>query len=270
VSDEEKLLLDSLPPLEISEQVRQIMRLMPQPKPKPDFGKLVSDWLQQFLPEPGLLRPVSAFALILLLAVVGKWWAWPTYRYFTLVQQSQSQMAEQFKIYYKGELRPAGSYHSSPIAQEMSGTSVDQPERLQTQKIDTLLRDALSYKPAGEAAQRMLTQYYLLQNRDAQADSMLKLLESSSLHVAAVLNDRGILFFHRGQYDSAAIAFERAFALNPGLDEALYNLAITQTRRGDLVAAKKSWEACLKLEVPAEWRNAAQAQLQELEEQQMQ
>jgi Tfp pilus assembly protein PilF len=170
-------------------------------------------------------------------------------------------MVERFRIYYRHELRPAGDYLSSDTAQEMGGERETQPE-----SIAVLLKTALAYNREGESAQRLLVQYYLLQGDDNRADSLLKILERSSPPNAAVLNDCGIWYCQQAQYDSAAIIFKRAFALDPSLDEALYNLAITYTRRGNLAAAKETWQHYLTLNVPAEWRNAALTQLQELEE----
>jgi hypothetical protein len=263
VSEEEKAILASCPPFEIDEQVRRIVDLMPKPA-TPEKG--ARGWAWPVVPampkpRPAIWRPALIFVLVLFIFGVGKWWAWPAFRYFHLVRKGQSLMAEQIKIYYLGKLRPAGNYHSSRFAQLMSAEEGSVPDAA------TALKKALAYNHEGEAARQALAQYYLLQEQYKPADSLLKILQAASPQSAAMLNDRGILFHHRAQYDSAALAFQRALALDPNLEEALYNLAITQTQLGDLAAAKQTWEQYLKLEVPIEWHNAAQTQRNALEEQ---
>jgi Tfp pilus assembly protein PilF len=135
------------------------------------------------------------------------------------------------------------------------------------QTIDAVLKEALTYNQDGEKARLRLAQYFLLQEMEGSADSLLKLLEAASPQNAAVLNDRGIWFFQREQFDAAAAAFQRAYEMNPRLDEALYNLAIVQARLGNNAAAEANWKKYIALaNIKAEWRNAAQAQLQELKE----
>lgn len=262
VSEEEKSLLEALPPFEISEQVNAIKKLMPDKPGLLDLIREIPDRLH--LPEPafGVPRPAWALALVLVLGLIGKWWAWPTYQYYRLASRGESQLLEQNSIFYKGELRPAQGYVSSGEAEIMSPES-------EKQTIDALLKEALAYNQDGEKARLRLAQYFLLQEMEGSADSLLKLLETASPQNAAVLNDRGIWLFKREQFGAAAAAFQHAFDLDSRLDEALYNLAIAETQRGDTAGAKATWEKYIALEnIKAEWRNAAQAQLQELREKQ--
>ncbi|MGH7596349.1 MAG: tetratricopeptide repeat protein, partial [bacterium] len=259
VSEEEKSLLAALPPFEISEQVNAIKKLMPNKPGLLDLIRQIPGRLALPIPIPPIPRPAWALALVLVLGLVGKWWAWPAYQYYRLASQGESQLLEQNKIFYKGELRPAQGYGSSGEAEIMSAES-------EKQTIAALLKEALAYNQDGEKARLRLAQYFLLQENYDSSDSLLKLLEAASPQNAAVLNDRGIWFFNSKEFGAAADAFQRAFELNPRLDEALYNLAITQTQRGDTAVAKATWEKYIALEnIKAEWRNAAQAQLQELE-----
>ncbi|MCI0691582.1 hypothetical protein L0337_06185 [candidate division KSB1 bacterium] len=256
-SEEEKNLLAALPPFEISGQVNAIKKLMPKKPGLLDLIRQIPDRLALPVSIPRIPRPAWALALVLVLGVVGKWWAWPAYQYYRLASQGESQLLEQNKIFYKGELRPAQGYGSSGEAEIMS------PKKLPT---DSLLRGALTYNQNGEKARLRLAQYFLLQERYDSSDSLLKLLEAASPQNAAVINDRGIWFFQRQQFAAAAAAFQRAYELNPRLDEALYNLAIAQTQLGNS-AAEALWEKYIALaNIKAEWRNAAQAQLQELRE----
>jgi len=261
VSEEEKNLLEALPPFEISAQVNAVKKLMPKKPGVLDMIRQLPGRLELPVPGFGLPRPAWTLALVLALGLAGKWWAWPAYRYYRLVSQSESQLLEQNKIYYLHTLRPSRDYLSSAIAQPMG------PEEEKQTSIDALLKQALHYKSNGETARLRLAQYFLLQEMAGSADSLLKLLEAASPPNAAVFNDRGIWFYNRQEYGAAAEAFQRAFDLNPRLDEALYNLAIAQTRLGDIAAAVATWEKYMALaNIKAEWRNAAQAQLQELEQ----
>jgi tetratricopeptide (TPR) repeat protein len=259
VSEGEKKLLEALPPFEISAQVNAIKKLMPDKPGVLDIIRQLPGRLELPVPTFGIPRPAWALALVLVLGLVGKWWAWPEYRYYHLVSQSESQLEEQYKIYYREMPRPSHGYLSSAIAEPMGLEE-------ENQTIDALLQQALYYKPNGETARLRLAQYFLLQEMEGPADSLLKLLEIASPQNAAVVNDRGIWFFQRQQFAAAADAFQRAFDLNPRLDEALYNLAIAQAQLGNTTAAQQSWKQYLKRDdVKPEWRNAAKAQLQELE-----
>jgi tetratricopeptide (TPR) repeat protein len=258
VSEEEKTLLEALPPFEISEQVRAIKKLMPKKAGLLDFIRQLPGRVELPVPAFGIPRPAWALALVLVLAVVGMQWAWPAYQYYRLASQGESQLLAQNKIFYKGELRPAQGYGSSGEAQLMSPES-EKPT------VAAVLQKALAHHQDGKKARLRLAQYFLLQKMDSSADSLLKLLEAAAPPNAAMRNDRGIWFCHKGRYDSAVVAFAQAFALNPRLDEALYNLAIAQTRLGNIAAAKASWEQYLKLDhLKPEWRNAARANLQDL------
>jgi tetratricopeptide (TPR) repeat protein len=259
VSEEEKNLLEALPPFEISEHVNAIKKVMPKKPGLLDIIRQLPARWEVPIPAFGLPRPAWALALVLVLGLVGKWWAWPAYQYYRLALQGESQLLAQNRIFYKGELRPAEGYGSSGEAELMS------PEN-EKQTADAVLEKALVYHHDGEKARLRLAQYFLLQKRYDSSDSLLKLLEAASPQNAAVLNDRGIWFFRQGQLGAAAEAFQRAHELNPRLDEALYNLAIVQTRLGNN-AAEATWKKYIALEnIKAEWRNAAQAQLQELRE----
>jgi len=256
-SEEARQLLEALPPREISEQVnaiQEIIKKLEKPEITPVKVRPKEKWsLDSFIP-----RPAFTFIAILLLCIAGKWWAWPAYQYYGFVRQSERQLVEQNKIYYRNEPRPAGDYHSSSVKQPMGPAE-------EKQTTDALLTQALRYKPDGEMARLRLAQYFLLQKMYGPADSLLKLLEAASPQNAAVLNDRGIWLLRRQRYDAATVFFQRAFALNPRLDEALYNLALAQTQRGDTAAAKTIWKKYLAQDAKSEWRNAARAQLQELE-----
>lgn len=260
VSEEEKKLLEALPPFEISDQVNAIKELMPDKPGVLDIIRQLPGRLEWPVPIPPIPRPAWALALVLVLGLIGKWWAWPAYQYYRLASQGESQLLEQNRIFYKGELRPANGYSSSPEKQRMG-------PKQETQTADALLKQALIYNQNGETGRLRLAQYFLLQKMEGSADSLLKLLEAASPPNAAVLNDRGIWLFNRKEFDAAAAAFQRAYELNPLLDEALYNLAIAQTQLNDTPGAKSSWEKYIALEnIKVEWRNAARAQLQELEE----
>jgi tetratricopeptide (TPR) repeat protein len=260
VSEEEKKLLEALPPFEISAHVNAIKKLMPK---KPGVLDVIRQWpgrLELPVPAFGIPRPALALALVLAMGLIGKWWAWPAYQYYFLVSQSESQLEEQYKIYYRDMPRPSLGYLSSEIAEPMG------PEE-EKQTIDALLKKALHYKPNSETARLRLAQYFLFQKMEGSADSLLKLLEAASPPNAAVLNDRGIWLFNRKEFGLAAAAFQRAFDLNPRLDETLYNLAIAQTQLGDTTGARTSWKKYIGLKnIKAEWRNAARTQLQELEQ----
>jgi anti-sigma factor RsiW len=259
VSEEEKSLLEALPPFEISEQVNAIKRLMPDKPRLLDKIRNLPDRLGLLVPKFGVPRPAWALAVVLVLGLAGKWWAWPTYKYYRLASQGESRLLEQNRIYYRDTPRLSHGFLSSPIAERLG------PEE-EKQTIDTLLKQALRYRPQDETAQLRLAQYFLLQERYDSSDSLLKLLEAASPRNAAVLNDRGNWFYQQKQFEAAAASFQRAWELNPRLDEALYNLAVTLTRLGDTAKARTSWEKYIALDnIKAEWRNAAKVQLQALE-----
>lgn len=257
VSEETREKIEHLPPHEISEHVagiQKIIRMLGEPSKRPVKVRSRNHWLSSFL------TPRPAFVTVLLLIVAGKFWLWPLYRYDRLVAQGETQLLAQHKIHYLSELRPAGGFHSSVQILPM-GAEDEKPQNL-----EALLRQALTFKPKGQDALRNLARYYLLEKRLPAADSVLKILEAESPHDAAVRHDRGCWFYQSGQYEAAASAFAAAYAANPQLEEALYNLAITQKQLGDLAAARRSWEAYLaRPNLKPEWRNAAKAHVKGLQ-----
>lgn len=261
VSEEEKKMLDALPPFDVAEQAQTIADLMRTSKTSnpsiKDNSQPLAGW-HWILPQGKMLRPAFVLMAVLLFSIAGKWWAWPALQYGRLVGQSEAQLKDEHAIPYRDEPRPAGDYPST------AQTTLLAPEE-ENQTIEAMLLQALTYKREGETARRKLAQYYLLTRRYEAADSLLKILESAAPHDAALLNDRGIWLFHRHDYAAAAAAFQRAFTLNPRLDEALYNLALAQIHLGDTGAAKTSWEKYLTIEhAKLEWKKAVAAQLQEL------
>ncbi len=267
VGEEEKASLQALPPLEVAEQIRYIKANTPIPPPGvAGLIRRLWNWLDSRLPALPAPRPAWAFAMVLVLGLAGKWWAWPAFQYYRLSQKAKIQLAAQFPIYYLHQARPSGEYRSTDTAEVLSAaTNVSRTDG-ESQTVDAMLKKALNYNEDGESARLRLAQYFVLQKNYGSGDSLLKLLEAASPQNAAVHNDRGYWFFQRGRYDSAAIAFAQALVLNPRFDEALYNLAITQTQLGDSAAAMKSWQKYLALDnVKTEWHNAAKKQLQEIE-----
>jgi tetratricopeptide (TPR) repeat protein len=266
VNEEEKISLAALPPLDIAAQIRQIKEFAPESPGLSDRIRELWDWLDDRLPALPAPRPAWALAVLVVLSLAGTWWAWPAYQYYRLAQKGQSELAAQFRIYYLHQPRLAGDYRSTDTAEVLSATTTEGRKDKEGQTIEAMLKKALDYDQDGENARLRLAQYFLLQKNYSSGDSLLKLLEAASPQNAAVHNDRGYWFFQRGRYDSAAVAFAQALALKPQLDEALYNLAIAQTQLGDTTAAMKSWKKYLALDnIKTEWRNAAAAQLQELE-----
>lgn len=261
VSEEEKKRLDALPPFDVAEQAQAISDLMRTSKTSnpsiKDNSQPLAGW-HWILPHGKMLRPAFVLTAVLLFSIAGKWWAWPALQYGRLVAQSEAQLKDEHAIPYRDAPRPAGDYPST------AQTTLLAPGE-ENQTLEAMLLQALTYKREGEAARRKLAQYYLLSRRYEAADSLLKILESAAPNDAALLNDRGIWFYHRHDYAAAAAAFHRAFTLNSRLDEALYNLALAQIHLGDTGAAKTSWEKYLTLEhAKLEWKKAVAAQLQEL------
>lgn len=247
--------IERLPPREISAHVNAIQKIIHQlddsEKPPVIFKPHRPWW-------PSVLAPRPAFVAVLLLIATGMGWLVPLYRYNRLVEQGETELLSQHQVYYLSEIRPAGGFSPSTGTENMAPNP-------KPQTLEALLRQPLTLKENGQRGLCNLARYYLLKKNGLAADSVLKILEAQSPQDAAVRNDRGYWFYQRGQYDAAATAFTEAYALDPKLDEALFNLAATHAQRGDTVSAKSTWEEYLKLDpLKPEWRKAAQARLQTL------
>lgn len=255
LSAETQQKIASLPPHKISAHVNAIQKIIQQ---SGDHEKIPVTLKPRRPWWPLTQTPRPVFVAILLLIATGMGWLLPLYRYHRLVKQGEAELLSQHHVYYLSEIRLAGGFSPSTGIERMAPNP-------KPQKLDTLLRQALTLKENGQKGLRNLARYYLLKKNDLAADSVLKILEAQAPRDAAVRNDRGYWFYQRGQYDAAAAAFTEAFALDPRLDEALFNLAATHAQRGDTTAAQATWEEYLKLDpLKPEWRKAAQARLQTL------
>jgi len=266
LSSREQQQLEELPLPQVSDHVQEVLRLVPPASQ--GLGRRgwqiswphIADRVLDYVPAR------VAIAAVLVATVIGIWLLRPEHRYARAVEQSMAQLVEQHAIYYREVPRPAGGYHSTDVLEYMDGEHENQPEEAETRALVQTLHQALEQKSGREAAMHVLAQFYLWNGSDQRADSLLALLQSSTRLAAPALNDRGVVFFRRARFDSAAVYFQRAIEVDPGLEEALYNLAIAQTKLGDLKAAQKSWNRYLdRDEVPSDWRDAAQDQLQTVE-----
>jgi tetratricopeptide (TPR) repeat protein len=109
--------------------------------------------------------------------------------------------------------------------------------------------------------------FYLLQKDFARALPYLEIAGREVGAPAAVHNDLGVALLESGdvsQLSKAGQEFQRALELDSGFAPAVFNLALSYERMGELAQAALQWKRYLDLDPKSDWAKEAQGRLQGL------
>lgn len=210
-----------------------------------------------------LLVPQLAYALVLLIAVVGG--TFGGFRYYQTtyrINKAESLLTENHRIYMANTSRPSGGYASKGIDVPMAGEESAEKSSYLTQAF-SLAEQAVENGSKSPKARLLQAQVFIIQKEYHKADSVFNLIDDKYLDI--VLNDLGVLKYNQEEWQQAKEFFEAAIQANPEFTEAYYNLALAQNKLGKKEVAISTLNKYLSLENDEGWKNAALSFLQKLQ-----
>ena len=141
----------------------------------------------------------------------------------------------------------------------------DTPPSFLSQAFD-LTEQAIENGSKSVEAKQLQAQIFIIQKEYNKADSVFNLIADRDRHLAAVLNDLGVLKYKKEEWQEATEYFEATIQVNSDFTEAYYNLALAQNKLGKKQEAISTLDEYLKFNNDVEWKNAALSFLNELKE----
>jgi hypothetical protein len=258
ITEEEQALLGSLPPLEISDQVRKIMDLMPPAPEKPRVFGNVWEGLRHLIPELAIPRPALGFAMVALLAVVGFFTYHGPFRDWrgqVNADAGISGLKESFTM-TDDDLRPSVEIPLSKFSQTHSGQGGASAD-----SIADALRRALKWTPENRGAKQGLALYWYFGGNLTAADSLLRAIVAEDSLDFEAWNNLGLLAAQQEDTTAALAAFEKALQIRRDYAPAAFNRAALLQQLGRLAEAKAAWQDYLTYESKPEWIKIAQKRL---------
>lgn len=214
-----------------------------------------------FLPKapkiPSYWRPILAAAAAVLLGIFAGMPQYDKWRSNNLAEQAFVELSSDIHFDSAEQPRPAGSfkYDEFKIVRNQERVSQNQPA---LQK----LQSALAIKNDNPRAHQYLGTYYLLVEQDLQkAEEHYNRANTLAPGDASILNDLGVLAWHKLQYDDALDKFSAALQQSPRFAEAQYNLATLYQKQGKLTQAENVWQKYLEIDSTSTWASVARDQL---------
>jgi tetratricopeptide (TPR) repeat protein len=112
-----------------------------------------------------------------------------------------------------------------------------------------------------------LARVYLARGTRSDIDHAFKILDQLSAHgveTAEVLNDTGVAYMQRDDYDKAIEFFTRALGKAPNYDEALFNKALAEQRNHRNDDANRDWQQYIDQASTEKWKAEAADHLKAL------
>ena len=233
---------------------------VPIPEPRPVPGSIKGPWVRKL---ENILVPQLVYALGLLIAVGGG--GFGGYRYYVTthrINQARELLVENHRHYMADTPRLSGGYRSTGIGMLMDE---DAPPSFLTQAFD-LTEQAIENGSKSVEAKQLQAQIFIIQKEYNKADSVFNLIADRDRHLAAVLNDLGVLKYKKEEWQEATEYFEATIQVNSDFTEAYYNLALAQNKLGKKQEAISTLDEYLKFKNDIEWKNAALSFLNKLRE----
>ena len=234
--------------------------IVPIPEPRPVPGSIKGPWARKL---EKILVPQLVYALELLIAVGGG--GFGGYRYYVTthrINQAHELLVENHRLYMADTPRLSGGYASTGIGMLMDE---DAPPSFLSQAFD-LTEQAIENGSKSVQAKQLQAQIFIIQKEYNKADSVFNLIADRDRHLAAVLNDLGVLKYKKEEWQEAIEYFEATIQVNSDFKEAYYNLALAQNKLGKKQEAISTLDEYLKFKNDVGWKNAALNFLQKLRE----
>ncbi len=264
-TEEERQLLQALPPFDSNAQIQQILRRFPQlvlHEPSREAGATANgwEWLKSLAPQP-VLSPAFALALAVILAI-GSFGGYRLYVGRQIHNDLAAGLRELKNNWHvsANDYRPSGDFELSLF----SRTHGPAPEPAADPAVQAFQK-VLQRDEKNRAAILGLAVYHSFAGRMSFADSLLQTLLQNDSTGAEVWNQRGLVLARRQQPEAALAAFATALRHRADYAEAAFNRALLLTRLERRPEAIAAWQEYLRLDPGSRWSEAAREHLQQLE-----
>jgi tetratricopeptide (TPR) repeat protein len=197
-------------------------------------------------------RPAIAFAVLLIIFIGVR----PGIRNYIVgkqISRAETILSEFYKV-PKGDARLTGGFDPSSLG-ELMAANEKQPDYLE--KAESNVNRAIKNKSNSLKARQILAKVYLIEKQTSKADSIFLQMEAENIKSASLLNDIGVLYFHKKNWKQAAYYFQSAIEIDENLLEAYYNLALVKNNLNQFVEATTILNEYLKIEHNENWRRFA-------------
>ena len=177
------------------------------------------------------------------------------YQYHTTYKNhiAQNLLEENYRIYISGQPRLSGGYQSTGISQLMSG---DEDSLNYLNHAKEIINEVLKYDSNDKQALHLKAQVLIMQEQNHKADSLLNIALSQETTSPEMLNDLGVVYFAKKEWQKAKTFFKLCLKQDPNYTEAYYNLALTEINLSNIDDARSAIDSFLKLEIDPGWKNA--------------
>ncbi len=250
ITMDEKEELDRLRTMTPEEQVERIIRYNKQlnlQKKTSIIEKL------EILLKGYRLKPVYAIVVLgLVIVLVNRGLNY--YHTGFQVERAETMLIRDHGIFIK-DARVSGGYGPSAISILLSPEKEKSPYLKQAEK---RLKQATLHDANDPRATQLLAQVYIFQKDLPKADSLLMKLRDSTPPSAELMNDIGVVYFQKQDWQRAAANFRHAIEINGQFAEAYFNLALVLIKMQSPQEAAPVLRKYQQLETDENWKNAAQ------------
>jgi len=262
-TDSEKRAIEKIRTITVKEQVDKILEYCgPPPVKKSTKGKsikiiaIIKNKLKEFFDKwiytRYIWRPVVTF-FVLFIFIAGAFWGIRYYNTTYKISRAGKLLLNNHRIHIE-DARLSGGYSSTGISMLMA----PDPKKIEyIEQAKSKLDKAIKKDTRFLKANRLLAQVFIIEKLNSQADSVFSAMGDTVYNSAALLNDRGVLYFQQRDWKKAALHFQLALEIDKNFLEAYYNLALVKMKLGELEEAISILNIYVKSEQNGEWRDAA-------------
>ncbi|GEM_PF-5376419 len=257
VSEEARRFLAALPPLEISEHVNAVMKLIPPDEEEPSLLGKWQDWIHAHIPELRRARNVAVASGMIAAIFFAGAQPFRSWRANWHANTGVENLKQEWTVTID-DLRPAEN-----LREDMFTVTHGPEDQALAGKIEGEFRAALAWDKKNRTARLGLATYRYFSDDLSTADSLIAVLLDENPQDFEAWNNRGLIAARREDSTAALTAFTRALQIRPDFAIAAYNRAALLHQLGRRNEARQAWQEYLKLDAASKWRAVAQKRLQE-------
>jgi len=251
---------------------RYLEKIPPAPSPQQrSIFEQLRNWM--FPPSRGILSPVSAALIVLVVAGLGLF-VWRQFVYQSDLEKGLVALNEAYRQERPVEAR-ISTLDYAPFVSTRSG----EPQlvnSLELKRAQLLLSDAEKEQADADSA-HALGKFYLLQKDHDKAIEYLQKAAKADTKNAQIYADLGAAYLEKGRLElksgkgledlgRSLEYLKQALEIEPNLIEALFNRALIHQHQGLYQEAKADWRTYLEKDSSSKWAVEAQGNLKLLED----